>query len=123
MLEKEKTIEFTREMAPYAPEEHLGVYKIRRWNWMEKQVVLQKATTIIDQDKGMVDTNIIDYNAHMLLQCVTESPFELTFENIREMDPDIADTLYDELQILNNVTGAEKKDFSEQRVSVNLTHG
>ena len=117
MLDKEKTVEITAENAPFAPEEELGVYKLKRWSWYEKQMCLQRATIIIDAAKGMVETPMPDYNTHMLLMCLIESPLKLTgdhavdFERFKTLDADVGDLLFLTAQSINMITAEEKKDF------------
>ena len=117
MLEKEKTVEITAEKAPYAPEEQLGVYKLKRWTWYEKQVCMQRATTIIDASKGLVNTPIPVYNTHMLIMMITESPLNLpedpdqAFEVLKELDADVGDILFQAIQSINMITPGEKADF------------
>ena len=117
MIEKEKIIEITEENAPGAPEAQLGVYKIRRWTWYEKQVCLNRSSIIIDATKGMVQTPMPDYNAHMVLITLSEAPFELSgdpmkdVELIKQLDPDVGDLLFEAATALNTVSKEEKEDF------------
>jgi hypothetical protein len=117
MLEKEKTLEIKAEEYPGAPEDQLGVYKLRRWTWYEKQVCLNRASTVIDATKGLVQTPMPEYNAHMVLITLKEAPFELSgdpekdVELIKQLDPDIGDLLFDAATELNTVSQVEKEDF------------
>lgn len=117
MLEKEKIVEITAKEAPYAPEEQLGVYKLRRWTWYEKQVCMQRATKIIDAKKGMVETPMPDYNTHMIVMCLVESPLNLpedpnlAFEVIKNLDADVGDLVFQAGQSINMITPGEKEDF------------
>ena len=117
MLEKEKTLEITAEDAPMAPEEQLGTYKLQRWTWYEKQVCLNRASIILDAKKGLIKTPMPDYNAHMVLITLRESPLEMTgdhaadVEVIKALDPDVGDLLYEAATDMNAVTPEEKKDF------------
>ena len=116
-LEKEKTVEITAADAPFAPEEELGVYKLKRWTWYEKQVCMQRATTIIDAKKGMVETPMPEYNTHMLIMTLVESPLKLTgdpdvdFERFKTLDADVGDLLFQAASSINMITPEEKKDF------------
>jgi len=123
-MEKEKTVEITKEMAPLAPENQLGVYKLHRWTWYAKQSVIQKATTIIDAGKGITQVSMPEFNTHMLLECLSEAPFEITYETVRdELDANVGDILFIELQELNGVTPGEKRDFTEPPGSVKIILG
>jgi len=124
MMEKESTIEITEAMAPLAPKEQLGIYKLVRWTWYKKQMAIQKSTTIIDSVRGITQVSLPDFNTHSLLACLAESPLPLTYETIRDqLDSDIGDLLFDELQKVTGVTGKEKADFSEQPGLEKLTLG
>ena len=117
MLEKEKTVTITAKEAPYAPEEQLGEYTVRRWSWYEKQVCMTRATTIIDASKGLTNTPMPLFNTHMLIMCLKESPLNLpddpneAVEVMKALDVDVGDTLFRIAQSINMVTPEEKEDF------------
>lgn len=117
MLDKETTIEITAETLPNAPEEQLGVYELKRWTWYEKQVCLNRASIVIDAKKGLVKTPMPDYNAHMVLITLRESPLEMTgdpaldIEKIKNLDPEVGDLLFRAATAINVITPEEKEDF------------
>lgn len=117
MLETEIIVEITEADAPYAPKEQLGSYKLRRWTWYEKQVCLNRASEVLDAKKGLVRTPMPDYNSHMLLITLRESPLNLTgkpevdIEKIRTLDAELGDILFEAATNLNTVTPEEKEDF------------
>jgi len=111
MFEKERTLEVTRKTAPYAPEEQLGTYRLRRWTWFEKQQVLEKAAKIIDAAKGIVETSISTFNLNLMLVCITEAPGGVSEKTIKELDESIGDLLFTELQSLNNLPQEAITDF------------
>lgn len=117
MLEKEKTVEITAVDAPFAPEGELGIYKLKRWTWYEKQLCMQRATIIIDAKKGLVRTPMPDYNTHMILLTLVESPLDLTedplldFEVIKKLDADVGDMIFEAAQSINMFDKEKKEDF------------
>ena len=129
MLEKEKIIEITAREAPYALEEQLGTYKLKRWTWYEKQVCMQRATTIIDAKQGLIETPMPDYNTHMVIMCLVESPLKLTgdpnldFEMMKNLDADVGDILFQAAGSMNTITPEEKKDFLPQPESTKTIPG
>jgi len=78
---------------------------------------MQRATKIIDAKKGLVETPMPDYNTHMIIMCLVESPLELTgdpaldFETIKNLDADVGDLIFQAGQSINMVTPEEKEDF------------
>jgi hypothetical protein len=127
-LERERTVEITREIAPYAPEDQLGTYELKRWTWYEKQMCLQRATTIIDAKRGMVETPMPDYNVHMLYICLVRGPFKRIdlkedLKKLKALDPDVGDLLFEVLQELNSITQEEKAGFTEPPDSETPTPG
>jgi len=112
MFEKERTIEITREEAPYAPDDEIGEYKLKRWTWFQKQQAMEKAATVIDAEKQLAELSMPKYNIQMFLTCISKAPFEVTEEKLHELDEDIGDRLFLEFQTLNTVGGGQKKDFS-----------
>lgn len=117
VYEKEKTVTITAEKAPFAPEEELGTYKLKRWTWYEKQECMARATKILDAKLGMVETPMPDFNTHMVIMCLVESPLKLdedpmiAFERIKNLDVDVGDMLFKAAQALNMYTQEQKADF------------
>jgi hypothetical protein len=112
MLSRELEIEITEKEAPYAPEEELGIYKVRRWTFREKQDATMRASKILDADKGMVEMNIIDFQMEQIMICVTPPEgFELTRERIETLDVDVGDILLDECRKVNGMTTGERRAF------------
>lgn len=125
---REKAVEITKELAPYAPKKQIGTYKLKRWSWYEKQLCMQRATIIHDAQKGMVETPMMDYNTHMLNICLVEMPFKRKslkedLKAIRELDPDVGDALLKTCTELNTITPGEKADFTGPPGSENPTPG
>ncbi len=121
---REATVNITKENSPYAPEEQLGEYKLRRWSWYEKQGVVARASEIIDPDKGIVRMAVQDYYAEMLFVIIRVYPETLkadeeakreqlwSIEYIKTaLDPDVGDLLRDAGRDLNGLTDKEKKLF------------
>ena len=111
-------------MAPFAPEEQLGEYKLRRWSWYEKQGVVARSSEIIDPERGIVRMAIQDYYAEMLLIIIRVYPEALradeeakreqlwSIEYIKtKLDPDVGDLLRDVGRDINGLTDKEKKLF------------
>ena len=111
MFEKERTIEIIRKEAPYAPDDELGEYKLKRWTWFQKQQAMEKAATIIDAEKKLAELSMSKYNIQMFLTCIIKAPFEVTEEKLHELDEDVGDRLFNEFQTLNSVGKEKKKDF------------
>lgn len=116
-MEREKTINVTREMAPYASEEEIGEYVLKRWTWYEKQVCTDRATKVLDQEKGLHDTSLAEFYLHMLNICLVKAPFDRSgdinenIKRLKRLDPDIGDRLQDVCRDLNQITGGEKAGF------------
>ena len=123
---REATVNITKENAPYAPEEQLGEYKLKRWSWYEKQGVVGRASQIIDVERGIVVMQLPDYYAEMLFVIVRVYPEALkadeeekekkkqlwSIDYIKtELDPDVGDLLRDAGRDLNGLTEKEKKIF------------
>jgi len=103
-------------MAPHAPENQIGIYKLKRWTWYEKQIALRRATIILDSEKGISETPLQDFNLHMLNVCLIEAPFgrgdlKEDIKNIKQLDVDVGDRLQDVCQELNEITRGEKAGF------------
>ena len=115
MLDREKTVEITKELAPYAPEEQIGEYKLRRWSWFEKQGATERSTQIIDAGKGIVHTSITDYYSEALCVIVREAPKDLTWDiNFikNELDANVGDILRDAMRTIIELPS--KNRFLEQ---------
>ena len=115
-FKRESTLDITKEMAPFAPEEQLGEYKLKRWSWYEKQGVVARSSEIVDPERGIVRMKIQDYYAEMLFVITRAYPKGLeeswSIAYIKtELDPDVGDLLRDEGRDLNGLTDKEKKLF------------
>ena len=114
MLEIERDVEITRELAPFAPENQLGIYHIRRWTWYEKQGAFEKASTIIDAKKGLIQVKLNDLYAEMMAVSVRRAPegLEWNVDLIKtELDADVGDTLREICREINGLTDNEKSGF------------
>jgi len=122
---RELEITFTKERAPLAPENQLGVYKLRRWSWTEKQRAIQTATTSIDKERGIIAWDTTIYYEQMLLITVRKSPdgFEWNPENLSILDPDIGDALQQGCLTVNTISGQEKTTFLGQLSSGSTIRG
>ena len=125
---REKTVEITKKMAPHAPKKQLGTYKLKRWTWYEKQLCMQRATIILDAEKALVETPMVDYNTHMVNLSLVEAPFKRkdlkeSLKAIQNLDPDVGDILFKAVSELNTITKGEKADFTEPPGSEELTPG
>lgn len=113
----EDTVEITREEAPFAPENQLGTYKLKRWTWYEKQAAVTNASEIIDAERGLVRLRVEDYFAGMLYATVREYPegIEWTIDFIKGgLDVDVGDVLRDVGKDLNGLSDKERKLFLQQ---------
>ncbi|MBU0846921.1 hypothetical protein KKH23_06985 [Patescibacteria group bacterium] len=114
MLEVEREIEITRELAPRAPEEQLGVYHLHRWTWYEKQDAVERASVIIDATRGLAQIKTSNFYAEMLATVVRQVPDGIDW-NINfikgDLDVDIGGILMKAGQELNGLTEEERKDF------------
>uniref|UniRef100_A0A6M3LZP9 Uncharacterized protein n=1 Tax=viral metagenome TaxID=1070528 RepID=A0A6M3LZP9_9ZZZZ len=114
MLEIEREIEITRELAPRAPEEQLGVYHLRRWTWYEKQAAVERASVIIDATRGLAQISTSNFYAEMLATVVRQVPDGIDWKiNFIKggLDADIGGILMKAGQELNGLTDEERKDF------------
>lgn len=128
VIMRNKTVEITAEMAPHAPKKQLGEYKLKRWSWYEKQLCMQRATIIIDAQKGLMETPMVDYNTHMVNLSLVEAPFKRKglkedLKQIQDFDPDVGDILFKVASELNTITQGEKADFTEPPGPEDLTPG
>ena len=116
-FKREATVVITSDMAPFAPEEQLGEYKLKRWSWYEKQGVITRSSEIIDDVRGIVQMKIEDYYAEMLFVTIRAYPeglpWSLKFIKAK-LDPDGGDILRDEGRDLNGLTDKERKLFLQQ---------
>jgi len=104
--------EITKENAPYAPEEELGVYKAKRWTWREKQKAVMSASKILDDKKGLIELDLVDFQAEQILRCVTPPEgFEWDKERINNLDPDVGDAVLDACRKVNGTTLSERTRF------------
>ena len=112
MFETEKTIEVTREEAPYAPDDEIGEYKLKRWTWFQKQQAMEKAANVIDAEKQVAELSMSKYNIQMFLTCIVAAPWgEVNEEKLHKLDEDVGDRLFNEFQTLNSVAKRKVKDF------------
>lgn len=126
MFEREKVVEVTEENAPFAPEEERGIWKIRRWNWYQKQQALHRSMQILDEEKGVGITPMEDYHTNMIHLCAIESPIpkeELKPARIMELDADVGDMLLKACREVNGLTKEEKADFTDRPDSEKDTPG
>jgi hypothetical protein len=124
MSSRELKFDVTEKEAPYAPKEELGIYKVRRWSFREKQDATMRASKILDADKGLVEMNVIDFQMEQILVCVTPPEgFELTRERVETIDPDVGDILLDACRKVNATTTAERKGFLEPSAAEKVTPG
>lgn len=129
-FKREETIIITKEEAPFAPEEQLGEYTLRRLSWYEKQRAVARSQEIIDATRGITRMSVEDYFAEMLLATVREYPESLRVKVDTSLDPtaktetgwtlnfikmkldiDIGDTLRDICRDINGLTEKERKLF------------
>ena len=115
MSAREIEVEITKKTAPYAPKEELGVYKIKRWTWREKQEAIMRASTTLDEEKGLIEMNVIDFEVEQVLTCVTPPEgFILDKDRVNRFDPDVGDALLEACRKVNGTTLSERKAFLEQ---------
>ena len=116
MFEKEKTVEITKAKAPYAPDEQLGVYKLVRYSWYEKQGVVDRSTEIISAEMGIVKTSPQDFWAEALTVMVREHPEGLPWDiNYvkTKMDADLGSILVKAAQELTEIPLKDQTSFLE----------
>lgn len=112
MSSKEVEVEITKEIAPFAPEEELGVYKVSRWTFRQKQTAVMKASTVLDADKGLIEMDLIEFQVQQILSCtVPPEGHEWNVERVNKFDPDVGDALLTACRKVNGVTLSEKKGF------------
>lgn len=127
MLEREITLTVTREQAPYAPEEEIGTYVIRRWSWRQKQAAILGASTLLDEKSGMASVDVVGYEINQMITCIKQAPegLELTFdrfngreaseeegpEAIEGLDADVGTLLLTACRKVNGLAEGDKRDF------------
>lgn len=127
-----------KDFAPYAPEEELGTYKIKRWTWREKQEAMMRSSTILDETKGLLQMDLIDFQVEQILVCVTppeslidslpveegedEKPM-WDKERVNIIDADIGDILLAACRKVNGTTLSERSSFLEPSASTENTPG
>jgi len=123
MSSRELEVEITKETAPYAPEEEIGVYKATRWTFRDKQEAVMGASEVLDADKGLIEMNVIDFQVLQILACVVPPEgLEWTKERIDKLDPDVGDIVLDACRKVNGTTLSERKTFLEPSASTeNIT--
>ena len=124
MSSREFEVEITKEIAPYAPEEELGVYKATRWTWRQKQEAVIKASKILDEEKGLMEMNLVDFQVQQMLVCV-KPPKKLKWkeQRINELDTDVGDILLALCHKVNGTTVSERTDFLKRSDSKEDTPG
>lgn len=124
MSSRELEVEITREIAPYAPEEELGVYKATRWTWRQKQEAMMKASKVLDQKRGLVEMDLIDFQVEQILTCIVPPEgLVLDRERVNRLDADVGDELLNACRNVNGTTISERTDFLEQSEQTEDTPG
>jgi len=116
MFEKEKTVEITKAEAPYAPPEQLGVYKLVRYSWYEKQGVVDRSTEIISAERGIVVTSPQNFWAEAVAVMVREYPKGLPWgiDYVKnELDADLGTKLVKAAQELVEIPIVDQTSFLE----------
>ena len=134
MLEREITLEITSKEAPYAPDDELGTYVIRRWSWRQKQRAVLDATRVLDEKTGLGLLEILDYEVYQMLTCIKKAPenLELSFlrfsgrdaaeatedtpavEAIEGLDADVGSLIIGACRKVNGLTEADIRDFLQR---------
>jgi hypothetical protein len=124
MSSREEEVEITKKIAPYAPEEELGIYKATRWTWRRKQEAVMKAGKILDEEKGLMEMDLIDFQVQQMLACI-KPPEGLTWDmaRINELDTDVGDILLALCHRVNGTTLSERTDFLKRSDSAEGTPG
>ena len=114
MMPKELKIKIGKKEAPYAPSEQLGEYTARRWTFREKQEAIMRASKVLDQQKGLVEMNLVDFQLEQIMVCVTPPEgVELKRETIGSIDPEVGDLLLAACRKLNGTTASGRANFLE----------
>lgn len=127
MYEREIVLEITKEIAPFAPDEELGKWVVRRWNFSEKQqaMVLSSKDIVAGKRKGLRELDLVNYEIQQMLICVREKPdgVEATFERYSELDADVGEKILEACRKVNGITLQERTDFLEQSDSAGVIPG
>ncbi|GAG93314.1 unnamed protein product, partial [marine sediment metagenome] len=67
MMSKKMKIEISKKEAPYAPEKQLGEYTVKRWTFRQKQEAIMRASTLLDEKKGFVEMNLVDFQLEQII--------------------------------------------------------
>lgn len=130
MLEREVTLTITKEEAPWAPDEEIGVYVIRRWSWRQKQKAILDASMII-AGEDLAEINIVDYEVNQMVACIKQAPegLDVTFdrfsgreareatgkeeavEAIEGLDADVGTLILAACRKVNGLAEGAKRDF------------
>jgi hypothetical protein len=115
MLESEVKLTITEKEAPYAPPEELGEYLLRRWTWREKQSAIAASTKILDAQKKLYSSDIVEYEVQTLLTCIKQAPkgFMLDVAHLTKLDADVGDILMVAARKINGLTSIEQTNLSE----------
>lgn len=117
-------MEIIKETAPYAPEEELGVYTATRWTWRQKQEAMMKASKVLDQTRGLVEVDLIDFQVEQILSCIMPPEgLVLDRERVNRLDADVGDILLGACRNVNGTTLSERTDFLEQSEQAEGTRG
>jgi len=112
IFEHEREITISKKEAPWAPDEELGKYKLKRWSWFNKQKTLAESAIVIDEKKGDAILDIAEYYARMIKCSVTPlGDIEWTLERVKNLDPEIGTILRDQCREINGLTWEEKRGF------------
>lgn len=134
MLEREITLEITEKEAPFAPDDELGTYVIRRWSWRQKQKAVLDATRVLDEKTGLGMLEVLDYEVYQMLTCVKQAPenLELSFrrfsgreaieatedeeavEAIEGLDADVGSLIIGACRKVNGLKEADIRDFLQR---------
>lgn len=131
MLEREVALTITKGQAPFAPDEEIGTYVIRRWSWREKQKAILSASTLLDEKTGIAEVDVLSYEINQMITCIKQAPegLELTYarfngreakeatdkeeavEAIEGLDADVGTLILGACRKVNGLAGADKRDF------------
>jgi len=131
MLEREITLTVARKQAPFAPDEEIGTYIIRRWSWRQKQAAILGASTLLDDASGMASIDVVSYEVNQMITCIKKAPegLELSFdrfngreakeatenepavEAIEGIDADVGTLLLTACRKVNGLAEGDKRDF------------
>jgi len=126
MYERELTLEIEKKDAPFAPDEELGKYVVRRWTFREQQIAtIESSKEAIVKGRTFRELDLVDYEVQQILICVRETPegLELTPERVGTLDPDVGGKLLKTCRQVNGITTQEKKGFLEPSDSTGTIPG